>query len=147
MSFQPARKRHNHVSESFGPSGAWWLRPRVEHRIETVYNTTLVGAARAGDKVAVAVRQDGRDEQFVADRVIAATGFKIDLDRIDYLDPALRTEIEREGRAPRLDRRYQTSVPGLHMVGAASAPTFGPVMRFMFGAKHAAPTLARSLRA
>ena len=143
----PAHKRHSHVSDSFGPSGAWWLRSRVENCIPTIFGSTLVGAARSGDKVAVTVRQDGQDKELVADRVIAATGFRIDLDRIDYLDPTLVAAIEREGRAPRLDRHYQTSVPGLHVVGAASAPTFGPVMRFMFGAKHAAPTLARSLRA
>ena len=143
----PAHKRHNHVSESFGPSGAWWLRSRVEHRIPTLYGARLVGAALEGDQVTVDVRQDGQDRQLRADRVIAATGFKIDLDRIDYLDPALRAAIEREGASPRLDRHYQTSVPGLHIVGAASAPTFGPVMRFMFGAKHAAPTLARRLSA
>jgi thioredoxin reductase len=142
----PARKRHNHVSESFGPSGAWWLRSRVENRIPTIYRSTLVDARLADDKVAITVRQDGREQELRADRVIAATGFKIDLDRLDYLDPALAASIVREGRAPRLDRHYQTSVPGLHIVGAASAPTFGPVMRFMFGAKHVAPTLARSLR-
>ena len=143
----PARKRHNHVSESFGPSGAWWLRSRVEHRIPMLYDAKLVGAALVGDQVSVTVRQGGQEQQLRADRVIAATGFRIDMDRIDYLDPTLRATIELEGRAPRLDRHYQTSVPGLHIVGAASAPTFGPVMRFMFGAKHVAPTLARSLRA
>lgn len=145
----PPHKRHNHVSESFGPSGAWWLRSRVENRIPTLFGSSLVGARLADDQVAITVRRDGRHEELRADRVIAATGFKIDLDRLDYLDPGLSAAIVREGRdasAPRLDRHYQTSVPGLHIVGAASAPTFGPVMRFMFGAKHAAPTLARRLQ-
>jgi cation diffusion facilitator CzcD-associated flavoprotein CzcO len=142
----PPHKRHRHVGESFGPSGAWWLRSRVENRIPTVFGSTLVDARMSGDKVALTVRQDGDEQELRADRVIAATGFRIDLDRIDYLDPVLSASIEREGSAPRLDRHYQTSVPGLHIVGAASAPTFGPVMRFMFGAKHVAPTLARSLR-
>jgi len=143
----PAHKRHNHVSDSFGPSGAWWLRQCVENQIPTLFGATLVGAALAGEKVAVTVRRGDKLEELHADRLIAATGFVIDLDRIDYLDPALVAAIVREGRAPRLDGHYQTSVPGLHVVGAASAPTFGPVMRFMFGAKHVAPTLARSLRA
>lgn len=143
-----ARKRHSHVSDSFGPSGAWWLRKRVENLIPTIFGSTLVDARLADDRVAVTVRQGDALQELHADRVIAATGFKIDLERLDYLDPALRSSIVREGaRAPLLDRHYQTSVPGLHVVGAASAPTFGPVMRFMFGAKHAAPTLARALRA
>ena len=33
---------------------------------------------------------------------------------------------------------FESTVPGLYFIGAASAPTFGPVMRFMFGAKHPA---------
>jgi hypothetical protein len=31
-------------------------------------------------------------------------------------------------------------------VGVASAPIFGPIMRFMYGAKHVAPVLVNRLR-
>jgi hypothetical protein len=58
----------------------------------------------------------------------------------------LKQSIAREGGAPVLDSRFETSVPGLFIVGIASAPTFGPVMRFMFGAKHVAPALTQRLR-
>jgi thioredoxin reductase len=78
--------------------------------------------------------------------VIAATGYKTDLDRLDYLGPDLKQSIAHEGGAPVLDSQFETSVPGLFIVGMASAPTFGPVMRFMFGAKHVAPVLADRLR-
>jgi len=142
----PADKRHRHVAQSFGPAGAWWLRPRVEDRIETRLGSEIVSARVEGDQVALVVRQDGRTSEFRTDRIVAATGYKVDLARLDYVDPALAAQIDREGDAPRLDRSFETSVPGLFVVGAASAPTFGPVMRFMFGAKHAAPTLARRLR-
>ena len=59
-----------------------------------------------------------------------------------YLDSTLRGSIAREDVAPLLNANFETSVPGLYIVGIASAPTFGPVMRFMFGAKHAASALA-----
>ena len=85
-------------------------------------------------------------KEVLTDHLIAATGFKSDLDRMDYLDPALKKNIAREDYAPVLDASFETSVPGLFIVGALSAPTFGPVMRFMFGAKHAAPVLARRLK-
>ena len=42
-------------------------------------------------------------------------------------------------------RDYQTSVPGLYVMGPAVAPTMGPVMRFVFGSEHAATTVARQL--
>ena len=86
-------------------------------------------------------------KEVLTDHLIAATGFEINLDRLDYLDPALKKNIALEDYAPVLDASFETSVPGLFLVGPASAPTFGPVMRFMFGAKHAAPILARRLAA
>jgi len=47
---------------------------------------------------------------------------------------------------PILDRALQSSVTGLHFVGVASAQSFGPVMRFVYGAKHAAAFLTAYLR-
>jgi hypothetical protein len=81
------------------------------------------------------------------DAVIAGTGFKADIDRLTLLSASLRAEIAREGCAPKLSPGFETSVQNLHIVGILSAPTFGPVMRFMFGAKHAAPMVTRRIAA
>ena len=79
--------------------------------------------------------------------IVAGTGFKVDIDRLDYLDAELRRRIAREsGGIPALDSRFETSVPGLFIVGVASSPVFGPIMRFMYGAKHVGPVLARRLK-
>src|SRR5574337_681247 len=67
-------------------------------------------------------------------------------ERVDCLEPTLRAQIAREGPYPRLNANFETSVKGLFMVGLAAGPVFGPVQRFMFGAKHAAPAVARALR-
>jgi FAD-dependent urate hydroxylase len=40
---------------------------------------------------------------------------------------------------------YQSSVPGLYFMGPGVAPTFGPVMRFVYGADHAARAVAPAL--
>ena len=45
--------------------------------------------------------------------------------------------------APVLSRGYETSVPGLFVIGPASAQSFGPVARFVYGAAHPARSLAR----
>jgi hypothetical protein len=84
--------------------------------------------------------------ELLTDHVIAATGFKIDINRLGYIAPELRTEISLEGDAPALTSRFETSVPGLFIVGLPSAPTFGPVMRFVFGAKHVAAVITRHFR-
>ena len=47
--------------------------------------------------------------------------------------------------SPVVGRGYQSPVSGLYVIGPAVAPTFGPVMRFVFGTWHAAPAVARQL--
>ena len=46
---------------------------------------------------------------------------------------------------PVLSANFESSAPGLHLIGLASAPSFGPVMRFVVGAVHPARRLARLL--
>ncbi len=75
------------------------------------------------------------------DHVIAATGYKVDIGRLAFLDPALRSRIKDFHGAPVLDRAFQSSVRNLHFVGISSAFSFGPVMRFVHGTKHAAAIL------
>ena len=80
-----------------------------------------------------------------ADHVIAATGYRPDLGRLTFLDEELRARVQTVARTPAVDRDYQTSSPGLYVVGPGVAPTFGPVMRFVYGADHAARTVGRRL--
>ena len=44
--------------------------------------------------------------------------------------------------APVLSPDFETSMPGLHVIGPASADSFGPVSRFVFGAIYPARRLA-----
>jgi hypothetical protein len=39
----------------------------------------------------------------------------------------------------------ESSVEGLHFVGAPAAMSFGPIMRFVVGTWYAAPALARGI--
>jgi len=80
------------------------------------------------------------------DHVIAGTGYKVDIDRLAFLDPELRSQIKAFHGAPALDSVFQSSVRNLHLVGILSAFAFGPVMRFVDGTKHAAAILAGHLR-
>jgi len=71
----------------------------------------------------------------------------VDLDRVPYLGSALRSKIKTYQGVPILDRALQSSIPNLHFVGITSAQSLGPVMRFVYGAKHAAAFLTAHLRA
>jgi hypothetical protein len=84
--------------------------------------------------------------QLRADHITACTGFRFDIDQIDYLDLVVRKDIAREsGGIAALDSQFETSASGLFIIGIPSVPGFEPFIRFMYGAKHAALVLARRL--
>lgn len=144
--FAPA-KRHRFVADAFGPSGAWWLRDRVDGRFELSPGSSVAAAAPADSRLRLSVASSDGYREIVTDQIIAATGYRVDIERLQYLDPGLVREIRREaGGIPQLSATFETSVPGLFMVGLTSSPVFGPIMRFMYGAKHVAPILANRLR-
>lgn len=138
-------KRHRYFLGSWGPSGAWWLRDRVEGKIDALLKHQIEAAHATDGRVQLNLRSPEGAREIVTDHVIAATGFRVSLDRIECLDEALKRTIVREDIYPALSAKFETSVPNLFIVGLASAPIFGPVQRFMFGAKHAAPAVTERL--
>ena len=84
-----------------------------------------------------------RREILNVDQVIAATGFKVDVQRASLLSPELRAAIDVQQGWPTLSSRFETSVPGLYMIGPAAAGSFGPMLRFAYGARFVARRLAR----
>ncbi|MGH8227623.1 MAG: NAD(P)-binding domain-containing protein [Steroidobacteraceae bacterium] len=144
--FAPA-KRHRFVAGSYGASGSWWLRDRVDGRVEISIGSHIEAASIAAGRVWLRIASAEGTREITTDHVIAATGYRVDIERLAYLDAGLVSEIRREaGGIPELSSAFETSVPGLFIVGLTSSPVFGPIMRFMYGAKHAAPILARRLR-
>jgi hypothetical protein len=79
------------------------------------------------------------------DHVVAATGYRPVLRALSFLDEALAAKIKSAGETPDLDRNFASSVPGLYMIGLASANNFGPVCRFACGAEFTTRRLARHL--
>jgi hypothetical protein len=77
--------------------------------------------------------------------VIAATGYRVDLRRLAFLHPDLGANVRTVENTPILDSFFESSVPGLYFVGVAAANSFGPVMRFAFGADYTAKRLVRHL--
>jgi len=129
-----------------GPQGAWWLRERVLGKVPMLLGHQLLGAEPVGDRVRLHL---GTSEGIVtecADHVIAGTGFRFDLTRLDYLTPSLRTDIKLIAGAPVLNRYLESNVPGLFFTGALAAPSLGPLMRFVAGTHFVGPRLVHRLR-
>jgi hypothetical protein len=80
--------------------------------------------------------------------VLLGTGYRVEIERYPFLSPQVLKRIERVNGFPVLDQGFETSLPGMHFVGAPAARSFGPLMRFVAGAEFAAPAVAhRILRA
>jgi hypothetical protein len=88
---------------------------------------------------------DGNARELVADHVIAGTGYKVDMERLQFLSPEIRRNVVLAGSAPVLSPDFESSVPGLYFAGLAAANAFGPVLRFAFGAGFAARRINRAL--
>ena len=91
------------------------------------------------------VSMDGSTQIVEADHVVAATGYKADVHRFPFLSPATFEQLRLIGKTPRLSVNFESSVPGLYFVGHASTTTFGPVMRFVFGADFTSRRISRHL--
>ena len=130
----PQETRVQAVRSALGPAGAWWLRQRLEGRVPIMGGRALSHAQVIGDRVRLQVEEaDGAETEFLTDHVIAATGYRVNLESVPFLDAALLTQVRRVRHGPALSATFESSVPGLHFVGQAAAETFGPVMRFVYG--------------
>jgi hypothetical protein len=77
--------------------------------------------------------------------IIAATGYEVNVDRLSFLNSEIRSHIKCVERTPVLSSTFESSVHGLYFVGIAAANSFGPVMRFAFGAGFAARRLTQTM--
>lgn len=146
--YLPAQDRLRRARTALGPAGAAWLRPRVEGIVDVHAGHSVVGAQPRDGGVGLTVRTpDGGTVDMLTEHVIAATGYRTDLTRLRFLDPALRAGIRTVGGTPIVGRAFESSIPGLYFTGPAVTPTFGPVMRFVYGADFAAQTLGAHLAA
>jgi cation diffusion facilitator CzcD-associated flavoprotein CzcO len=138
----PRRLQAKLAYRAIRPAGARWLVARLEN-VPLTTGRTVVAAEAAGDRVRLTL-DDGETRE--VDHVVLGTGYRVDVEEYDFLDPALVTQIRRVGGYPILRRGLESSVPGLHFVGAPAAWSYGPIMRFVSGSWYASKLLARSIR-
>ncbi len=142
----PERQRLDLVRRTLGPSGGYFVRDRVLGRVDVRCARTIERADDANGHIRlVTAAADGVRETIECDHLVMATGYRVDLARLDFLDRALLPALRMVEGTPVLSANYESSVPGLHFVGLAAANSFGPVMRFVAGAKHPAFRLGRHL--
>jgi hypothetical protein len=142
----PSFARLEIVKRHLGPAPGWWTKVDVDGHANFHLGNRILSAALRNGGIALEVESMlGLRQIFEADHVIAATGYKVDIDRLPFMAQPLKSEIRLTGRSPILSRNFESTVPGLYFVGISAANSFGPMMRFAFGAGYAAKRLARHL--
>jgi thioredoxin reductase len=144
----PERTRVYRARTALGPAGASWLRERVEGQFPVRTGQTVSWAKPHDGKVRLGISGPGTaDSELAADHVIAATGYRVNVKRLEFLPATTRSSLRTVGGSAAVGRDYQSSIPGLYFIGPSVAPSMGPVMRFVYGSKHAATTVGRHLAA
>ena len=148
--YLPENMRVDIVRTTLGPSGGWFIREKVMGRVPLVLGHTVETQTWwIGKSVCSCVGWTDPIREIVTEHVIAATGYKVDMERLKFLNPEIRSKLKCVNGTPVLSSSFESSVPGLYFVGIAAANSFGPVMRFAFGAGFAAKrltsTVAKSL--
>jgi thioredoxin reductase len=141
---KPIRLRE--VKMKLGPSGAWYMQDIVKRLIPTRLGRQMGDISISGDRVSLTlVGPEGPAEVLEVDHIIAATGFRVDVNRVTILDAAIRAKLATMDGAPSLSANFESSVPGLFFVGVSAMNSMGPVFRFACGAEYTATRLARFL--
>ncbi len=144
--YWPESLRLKTVRKHLGPSGGWFAKEKVVGKLPVLLGHTVVRAEAQGSAVRLQLRSiDGSEREIVTDHIIAATGYKVGLERLRFLSSEIRSKVKAVDGTPVLSKTFESSVPGLYFVGVASANSFGPVMRFAFGAGFAARRLAETM--
>ncbi len=142
----PRAFRHMVVRKHLGPAPGWTSRAEVERNVAVKFGANLVRSGVRDGRARVAFAGgDGTPFAIEADHVIAATGFKVDMRRLGFISPRIMASLALEDTTPMLSRYFETSVPGLFTIGAMAANSFGPLLRFAYGAGFASRRLSRYL--
>ncbi|RXG96231.1 NAD(P)-binding domain-containing protein [Bradyrhizobium zhanjiangense] len=149
--FMPDGFRGEVVRRHLGPAAGWPMKVMFDGRVPVLSGRELVSASVSGGRVRLELRSSTGDIAGMSvDHVIAATGYRTDVGRLNYLDQSVLSRLAHVNEAPRLSTRFESSLEGLFFVGPVAANSFGPMLRFAFGAGFASqrllPSLCRSLR-
>jgi thioredoxin reductase len=144
--YLPESLRLEAVRRVLGPSGPWFMKDKVMGSVPLHLGCTPERTEIKNGRVALYLRgEDGSRQELLTDHIIAATGYKVNLDRLQFISSEIRSHLKTVGGAPVLSTSFESSVPGLYFAGLAAANSFGPVMRFAFGAGFAARTVTRAM--
>jgi thioredoxin reductase len=141
----PEARRLSIARTHLGPAPGWFARDYVDRHIPLHLGASIASSSITDGRAQIIIRQHNATRTMAADHVLAATGYRVDVQRIECLAPVL-SQLRCVSQTPVLSSYFESSVPGLYFVGVAATNAFGPVMRFVYGADFVGGRLARHLQ-
>jgi FAD-dependent urate hydroxylase len=137
----PRRLQDKLRKRAVRPAGSRWLVKRLE-KVPIRLGRSVTSVAPVGERLAV--RFDDGSERNVQ-HLLLGTGYAVDISKYPFLAPELVQSIRQFNGYPVLMAGLETSVAGLHILGAPAAWSFGPLLQFVSGARFASRELLRRI--
>lgn len=141
VKYFPRSIQNRFRKRSLRPAGARWLIDRTKD--VTLSTSRYVTSAEVQGN-AVHLRLNDNTTR-VVDHVLLGTGYSVDVSRYPFLSPEIVAALRITDGFPHLKAGLESTVPGLHFLGAPAAWSFGPLMYFVAGTEFAAQELARGI--
>ena len=118
-----------------------WLESRLNDERVKVWPQTQIESCSENLEVTLT-----NGETFNVDKIILATGYKVDITHLPYLAAGnLLTRLETRNGFPVLDDHFETSVPGLFITSMPATQDFGPFFGFTISARTSARLICERL--
>ena len=122
-----------------------WLAARIKNdRVKLWPHTELASCVQQENGDLLITLTNG--ETFNVDRVVLATGYKVDIEQLPYLAAGnLLEQLEKRNGFPVLDDHFETSVPGLFITSMPAGQDFGPFFGFTVSVRTSAKLIGERL--
>ena len=137
MTFVPLKLRDKIRKRAVRSAGSPWLVDRLA-KVKISVGRFVTQANVVGNEISLKL-DDNSDRR--VDHVLLGTGYDVDIAKFNFLPPELLQKVEQFDGYPKLKAGFQSSVPGLHFIGATAARSFGPLLYFVAGTEFASPEL------
>ena len=123
-----------------------WLEPRLKSdRVHIWPQSEIVNCLEEEGELRVELTNG---EMISVDKIILATGYKVDISRLPVLSSGnLMEQIATRNGFPVLDDHFQTSVPGLFITSMPATQDFGPFFGFTIAVRASAILICGALKA
>lgn len=139
----PQQRKTYYIQKSLFRAASAWLRQRVIGKV-TLHEGEQVQQVSVVDGQ-VELQLSG-NQIIKVDHVLLATGYRMEVKRLPMLHSSLLALLRTDERnSVVLSSWFESSVPGLYFIGQTGLWNFGPLYRFVCGAKPAAERVCKAV--